>query len=180
LQVLLLKDLHDEVRNVVLNMKKTPLILDCSVEQNARTFYSYKAILEDVSCLMIPFGKSGIKRSDIVERCRKSLVLAMKTGGTFVLYLGQVNIEQADWKKKLCHKDSFPSDLFVNSGQKLLQPTSNPRYKALYREADLEQGQAIVRDGFCVVVITSLSPYEYEGKLEDSIPLGYMHPLYIE
>jgi hypothetical protein len=59
----------------------------------------------------------------------------MMTGETFVFYLGQVNIDQADWKRKLCHKDSFPADLFVNSGQKLLQPTSNPRYKAIYREA---------------------------------------------
>jgi hypothetical protein len=161
-------------------MKKTPLILDCSLEQCVRTFYSYKGILEDVSCLMIPFGKSGIKRSDIVERCRKSLVQAMKTGGTFVLYLGQVSIDQADWKKKLCHKDSFPCDLFTNAGQKLLQPDYNPRYKALYREADLEQGEAIVRDGFRVVVISSINPYEYEGKLEDSIPLGYMHPIYVK
>jgi hypothetical protein len=129
---------------------------------------------------MIPFGKSGLKRQDIVERCRKSLVAAMKTGGTFVLYLGNVGIEQADWKKKLCNKENFPVETFTNAGAKLLQPDYNPRYKALYREEDLEAGQAVVRDGFRVIVISSLSAFEYKEKLEDSIPLGYMHAVYVK
>ena len=59
---------------------------------------------QDVSCLSIPFGKSGLKREDVMERCRKKLVAALKTGGTFVLYLGGVTIEHADFKTKLCKK----------------------------------------------------------------------------
>jgi hypothetical protein len=42
-------------------------------------------------------------------------------------------------------QDSFPVELFTNAGAKLLQPASDPRYKAIFREDDLEQGQAIAR-----------------------------------
>jgi len=45
-------------------------------------------ICEDVSSLVVPFGKSGVKRQDVVERLRKSLVGAMKSGMVFALYLG--------------------------------------------------------------------------------------------
>ena len=54
--------------------------------------------------MVIPFAKSGLKRNDVVERCRKKLVCALKTGATFSLYLGGCTIEHADWKKKLCKK----------------------------------------------------------------------------
>ena len=77
------------------------------------------------------------------------------------------------------HQDVFPSDVFVNAGKKLLQPPSSPKYKTLFRESELEHGQAVVRPGFRVVVISSLDPYDFEQQLEQSIPLGYMQPLYI-
>ncbi len=97
----------------------------------------------------------------------------------FALYLGEVNIAHADWKKKLCNKDSFPVEVFQNGGAKLLQPDYEPRYKKLYRTEELEHGEAIVREGFQVVVITTLSAFEYQAQLEDSIPLGYMSPVYV-
>jgi hypothetical protein len=56
---------------------------------------------------------------------------------------------------------------------------SDPRYRILFREEDLEHGQAIARDGFGAVFISSLDPYDYEKALEDSIPLGYMVPIFI-
>jgi hypothetical protein len=43
------------------------------------------------------------------------------------LYVGEVAIEHADWKKKLCSKDSFPVEVFQNGGAKLLQPDYDPR-----------------------------------------------------
>jgi len=124
----------------VINGNRTPLLIDPSPEQVARTFYSYKAMLEDVSSLTIPFAKAGIKRSDLLDRCRKTLVGAMKSGTTFVLYLGAASIEHADWKKKLCKKDVFPITVFQNAGRKLLEPILDPQYKLLYREEDLEAG----------------------------------------
>jgi hypothetical protein len=57
-----------------------------------------------VSPLTVPFGKSGIKKEDVMERCRARLVAALKTGGTFALYLGNVRLEHADFKAKLCKK----------------------------------------------------------------------------
>ena len=154
---------------------KTLLLLDTSPEQNVRTFYSYKAILEDVSSLTVPFAKAGIKRGDLIERCRKSLVGAIKTGGTFVLYLGSMTIEHANWKKKLCKKDIFPAETFQLCGRKLLETyMGKKRYESFFREEDLEAGLAIAREGFKFVVVSSLSPHEYMEALEESIPLGYM------
>jgi len=37
----------------------------------------------------------------------------------------------------------------------------------------------VYRDGFKIVVISALSPYDYESSLSSCIPLGYMVPLYI-
>ena len=72
------------------------------------------------------------------------------------MYPGEVSIEHADWKKKLCSKDAFPVEVFQNGGAKLLQPDYDPRYKKLYRPEDLEHGEAIVREGFQVLLITGL------------------------
>ena len=35
------------------------------------------------------------------------------------------------------------------------------------------------RDGFRVVIISTLDPYEYEAALAECIPLGYMQPIYV-
>ena len=48
---------------------------------------------------------------------------------------------------QLLLQDTFPAETFVNAGEKLLQPDYEPRFKAIYREEDLEQGQAIARLG---------------------------------
>lgn len=173
-----LTELLSAVERIITEEKKTPLILD-PLDLGARAFFAYKGKLQDVSAVTIPFAKSGLKRTDLVEGCRRTLVSALKTGTTFALYLGAASIEHADWKKKLCKKETFPADTFTNAGAKLLQPVSDPRYKLLFREEDLEHGQAVARDGFRVVVISSLDPQEFRSKLEDSIPLGYMSPLYI-
>lgn len=62
------------------------------------------SVSQDVSPLTVPFGKSGVKKEHVMERCRAKLVAALKTGGTFALYLGDVRIEHADFKNKLCKK----------------------------------------------------------------------------
>lgn len=161
--------------------KKTPLLLDGTPDQQLLTFYSMKAMLEDVSSLVVPYATSGMKRTDIMERCRRRLVGALKSGSLFALYLGGVTIEHADFKTKLCKKDVFPSEVFQESGGKLFLPKSNPKYKLLFREEDLDVGSqlALVRETFRVVCISTLTPFEYEEKLKDCIPLGYMIPIYV-
>ena len=64
----------------------------------------FACLFQDVTNLCIPFAKGGKKRQDVVEGCRRTLVGAMKTGSTFVLYLGSSSAEHADWKNKLCKK----------------------------------------------------------------------------
>jgi hypothetical protein len=94
--------------------------------------------------------------------------------------LGQCSESDANWKSKLCKKDIFPTELFINSGKKLLDFNGiTERYKLLFREEDLEYGEAIAREGFKTIVISSLSPYEYEEKLQESLPLGYLYPIYV-
>lgn len=105
-------DMLPEIDRIINVEKKTPLIIDNSANSNCRLYFSYKAMLEDVSILTIPFAKSGIKRTDVVEKCRKTLVGAIKTGSKFAFYLGDTTIEHCDWKKKLCKKDTFPSEIF--------------------------------------------------------------------
>jgi hypothetical protein len=38
-----------------------------------------------------------------------------------------------------------PKEVFQAAGRKLLQPERDPKYKAVFREAELEAGQAIAR-----------------------------------
>ena len=172
----------DNVLSIVEEIQSTNttvLLLDTSAEQILKTFYSYKANLFDASVLTIPFAKGGVKRNDLMEKMRIELVNCMKAGKTFVLYLGGVTIEHADFKNKLCKKDVFPVNVFQQSGKGLMKPSSNPKYKLIFRDEDLEHDQAVVRDGFNFIVVSSLSPYEYEEKLEESIPLGYMEACYL-
>ena len=159
---------------------QTVLVLDPSEEQVALQYYSYKANLEDASSLTIPFAKGGVKRGELMERLRKGLVGALKAGRPFVLYLGGTTCEHADFKKKLCKKDVFPNDTFIDSGKRLIKSSVSPKYKLLYREEDLEQGEAVVRDGFSFMVISSLDPWVFEEALESTLPLGYMQPLFLK
>ena len=171
-------DLPQEVERIIKELKKTPLLIDVSEGHVVRTFYTYKAQLEDVSPMTVPFGKSGVKKEEFMERCRKTLVSAMKAGQYFVLYMGGVNIEHADIKNKLCKKDVFPKDVFIKSGEHLINDAD--KRKLIYRDADLEEGEAIVREGFHTIVVSSLSPFDFQHKLEDCIPLGYMHPVFVK
>ena len=68
-------DMPSEVDRLINELKRTPLLIDTSESQVVRTFYTYKAMLEDVSCLTVPFGKSGIKKEEVMERCRAKVHL---------------------------------------------------------------------------------------------------------
>lgn len=178
LPVVEVADLPQEVERIIKELKKTPLLIDVSEGHVVRTFYTYKAQVEDVSPMTVPFGKSGVKKEEFMERCRKTLVSAMKAGQYFVLYMGGVNIEHADIKTKLCKKEVFPKDVFIKSGENLINDAD--KRKLIYRESDLEEGEAIVREGFHTIVVSSLSPFDFQHKLEDCIPLGYMYPVFVK
>lgn len=177
-----LQEMPNAIDDIISNENKTPLLLDTTEDQKVRVFMQYKHRLQDVSALTIPFAKSGLKRTDVMEQCRKTLVGALKSGTTMALYLGGCTIEHADFKKKLCKKDTFPVDVFQKAGQRLVSkaPSGEPRYAAVYREGDLEAGQAVAREeAFRFVVVSALHPREYEEKLQECIPLGYLCPLYV-
>lgn len=68
--------------------------------------------------------------------------------------------------------------MFIKSGANLID--DKDKRKLIYREEDLEEGEAIVREGFNTVVVSSLSPFDFQSKLEDCIPLGYMYPIFVK
>ena len=48
-------------------------------------------------------------------------------------------------------------------GKKLFTPNVGPRYEKMFRDDDRDQGQCMIRkDGFRFVVVSSLTPSEYE------------------
>ena len=98
-----------------------------------------------------------------------------------MLYLGPMTIEHADWKKKLCKKNTFPVETFIHAGKKLYEKYMNqPRYTEVFREEDLDAGVAVVKqEGFQFVVVSSLNPSDYVALLEESIPLGYCYPFVV-
>jgi len=181
-RVCTLQDLPQTIDEIIDVQRKTPLILDISTEQKVRVFMEYKHRSIDVSALTVPFAKSGLKRAEVLENCRKTLVGALKSGSMFCLYLGDCHIEHADFKKKLCKKDCFPIDVFQEGGKKLFKndPDGKPRFQAIYKEADLDSGKAMAREEtFRACVVSSIHPKEWYDKLQDCLPTGYLVPVYV-
>ena len=40
-------------------------------------------------------------------------------------------------------------------------------------------GDPVAKEEFKFMCVSTLNPYEYQEKLEDSLPLGYMYPVYV-
>lgn len=50
----------------------------------------------------------------------------------------------------------------------------------MFRPEDMEQNQCFVKpDGFRFCAVTSLPPKDVVEKLGETIPLGYMQPIFI-
>lgn len=62
----------------------------------------------------------------------------------------------------------------------MFTPVSKPRCNLMFRPDDQDDGQYLVKsDGFRFCAVTSLQPTEIVDKLGDTIPLGYMQPVYV-
>lgn len=182
-----LSDLPSRIEQIV-NSGKTALVLDpptpgASEESRVRAFYSYKGRVADISCITVPFAKSGLRVADHQEQARQALVGAIKAGSVFCLYLGEVTAEHvSDFKSKFCKKDAFPVEALQGGGLKLLEKApgaENPRFRAVFRDADLESGEAIARSGFCAFAVTTLRPKEYAAKLDECLPLSFFEPIVV-
>lgn len=70
--------------------------------------------------------------------------------------------------------------MLQEGGKKMFTPVNKPRCNLMFREEDMEQGQCLVKsDNFRFCAVTSLSPKEVVDKLGETIPLGYMQPVYV-
>ncbi|CAM9568809.1 unnamed protein product [Scytosiphon promiscuus] len=175
-----LLELPDIIKKVVDGDKKTPLLIDNSEDDRVSAFLSYKAFFVDVSVLAVGYQKSGQKVSDLMETLRTKAVAAMKSGTMLALRLGHLTSEHANFKRKLCTRNGFPVEMFQEGGKKIFTPVRKPRFELMFREEDLEQNQCLVKpDGFRFCVVTSLPPKDIFQQLGESLPLGYMEPIYI-
>ena len=80
-------DLEDAVVSAF-KTNKTPLLLDCSPDDKACTFYSYQpdTIILEAKTMIIESSKLNLEQS--LEYCRKRLVNAMKFGKLLVIRMG--------------------------------------------------------------------------------------------
>ena len=183
-----LTDLPSRIEEIVRD-GKTPLVLDppsssgAGEESRVRAFYSYKGLVADISSITVPFAKSGLRVLDHQEKTRQALVGAIKSGSVFCLYLGEVSSEHlTDFKSKFCKKDAFPIEALQRGGLKLLESapgSADPRFRAVFRDFDLESGEATARAGFCALAVTTLRPKEYVTKLDECLPLAFFSPLVV-
>lgn len=70
--------------------------------------------------------------------------------------------------------------VFQEGGKKMFTPTNKPRCNLMFRDEDMEQGQFLVKsEGFRFCAVTSLPAKDVVDKLGETIPLGYMQPVFV-
>lgn len=163
-----IKELPDELQRVYDVEKKVPLVFASQETCEAlKLFYHYTTYgqLLDVTKLRRVNAKG-------LEEARTAIVNAAKQGKTLCIYLGD---DIPELREKICvpkNRDTFPVAVFVHDG---LQ-NGTVREK-IYREADMEGGQRVVRPGFRVFVLamydsmmfenSSMRKAELPGKIPD-------------
>ena len=172
-----IKLLVDTIKPLIEN-NWTPLILDQSERCDIFFQYSgdYSGIFVEAKKLVIEvlvFKKKSL--DEALEELRKMLVNAMKFGRTLVIRMTDT---ACDFLGKFNHPDFFPAaDLLVEAGQRFKK---EQYWSKVVREEDLEHGQFVVREEFCVVIVSTLNVEEYAGILKNAIPLSKCAPIFID
>mmetsp|Transcript_11719 Transcript_11719/g.39170 ORF Transcript_11719/g.39170 Transcript_11719/m.39170 type:complete len:391 (+) Transcript_11719:174-1346(+) len=167
--------LMDEVRRIILEEKKTPLILDGSEDRKVATFFRFKGVLIDFSPLSLPLrDKLRPKPKACMEEARSKAVQGMKTGAAVALELGDCDGAKANLEQ-LCKREGFRKEIFLEGGAGLLR--NKMAFKQMYSETEKEHGECIARDGFLFVCITALPPQTFQKELQGGIPLDWCYPI---
>lgn len=172
-----MKQLIETIKPLIEN-KITPLILDQS--ERCDIFFQYSG---DFSGLFVEAKKilvetlifKKVSMKETLENLRKILVNCLKFGRTLVL---RMTDSACDFMNNFSHPDFFPaSDLLIEAGQRFKK---EEYWKRVVREQDLEHGTFIVKDEFCVVILSTLSVNEYKEVLENAIPISKCATVFIE
>ena len=84
-----LTEVLGEIQRIILEEKKTPLLLDASEDRKLATFFGFKGVVIDGTRLSLPLrSKDRPKPKAWVEEARRRAVQAMKTGSTLAMDLG--------------------------------------------------------------------------------------------
>jgi hypothetical protein len=179
LPFVLMENLLPEIERIVDVEKKTPLLLDDSFDRNLATYFQYKGVLVDGTKMNLPLrNKARPKPKDWMENFRASAVEAMKRGQTLALDMGECDNGKLPLEKTLCKPDSVPKSIMLMGGRGLT--SSKMYYMKVWREPELEHGEAIVNPDFRFVVITQHSPKVYAKEIgEETLNLDNFYPLVV-
>ena len=179
LPVVELTDVVGEIKRIIEEEKKTPLLLDDSEDRKLATFFSFKGVLVDGTKLALPLrNKARPKPKAFMEELRTKAVQAMKGGQTLCLDLGESEGSKAAFWSTLCKPDGVRKELFIEGGKGLTR--NKMAYTKMWKDEEKEHGSACPRDDFQFVVVTALSPKEYEKELfDDAVPKEHAYPVVV-
>ena len=179
LPVVALTEVVGEIKRIIEEEKKTPLLLDDSEDRKLATFFSFKGVLVDGTKLALPLrNKARPKPKVFMEELRAKAVQAMKGGQTLALDLGDAEGSKAPFWSTLCKPDGVRKELFIEGGKGLTR--NKMAYTKMWKDEEKEHGSACPRDDFQFVVVTALSPKEYEKELfDDAVPKEHAYPVVV-
>lgn len=157
-------NIEESVEKVVTN-NKIPLIVDQSGRGIVDLMFSYQPCVVLDTTFFVQDSLKNAPLEETLETARQKLVEAMKQGQTLVIMLKSF---APDFKSKFTSPTHFPMSVF-KAGGLMKQSEAN----LVFRPKDLEGGlkEAVVRDGFRVVLTTQLPLEKLDETLEDFLPL---------
>jgi hypothetical protein len=168
-----LKDLLTVIDKIILQHKKTPLLIDTSSEERVSTFFAYKGRTIDAKGMVSGALLTGMTTIDAMESARKVLVGALKSGSMLAV---DIKDSVPNFIGRYSSKKELPIEMFQQGGQVLA--TKLNLYSKIYREEDREQSRCVVKEGFRLVVITS-TPLDKIHILNDQLPMEFLTPVVI-
>lgn len=172
-------DVNAEIARIITEEKKTPLLLDGSEDRKLATFFSFKGVLVDGTKMALPLrDKARPKPKAFVEELRAAAVKAMKGGSTLCLDLGETEGSKAPLWSTLCKPDGLRKELFIEGGKGLTR--NKMAFRKMWKDDEKEHGEAIPRDDFKFVVVSSIAPKAWEKTLcDEAIPSEHVYPVVV-
>ena len=119
-----LENILSEIDRIMEEEKKTPLLLDKSLERKVATFYSYTGVNVDGTMVNLFLrNRARSKPKDFMETFRSNAVAAMKRGVTLSLDIGECDNSKMPLESTLCKPDSIPKSIFIQGGKQLASNT---------------------------------------------------------
>lgn len=158
-----IKELPAEIDRIYDVEKAIPVVYGSEQTCEAlRTFFVYEKGGQLLDATKLRRVNAGA-----LEESRRAIVNALTLGKTLCVYLGDAVPELAE---KVCaskNRDSFPAGVFRHGGLE-----SDLVRERIYRDADKEAGQCVVRPGFrvCVVVMYDSMNYDMSSMRKEELP----------